>query len=138
MWWSTENTSITYRFTKSDVCSIKLSYLCHLLLKCLYQTRKVIGHTSHEMIKILNIYRMFDLSIFQIVRTWWSLFQRRVALSNVDIYVFINYSNITSFFRFVNKRASYPFGINSLAHAVVNVTDFSIASINSVRHFPQV
>ena len=39
-------------------------------------------------------------------------------------------SNIISFFRFVNKRASYPFGIISLAHALVNVTDFSIGSIN--------
>ena len=37
---------------------------------------------------------------------------------------------MTSFFRFVNKRASYPFGIISLAHAPVNVTDFSIGSIN--------
>jgi hypothetical protein len=37
-------------------------------------------------------------------------------------------SNITSFFRFVNKRASYPFGIISLAHVPVNVTDFSIGS----------
>ena len=32
--------------------------------------------------------------------------------------------------RFVNKRASYPFGIISLAHVPVNVTDFSIGSIN--------
>ena len=82
--------------------------------------------------------RCLTFQYFDIVRTWWSLFQRRVALSNFDIYIFINYSNITSFFRFINKRASYPFGINSLAHAVVNVTDFYIASINSVRHFPQV
>jgi hypothetical protein len=37
---------------------------------------------------------------------------------------------MTSFFRFANKRASYPFGIISLAHAPVNVTDFSIGSIN--------
>ena len=43
----------------------------------------------------------------------------------------------SNFFRFVNKRASYPFGIISLAHAPVNVTDFSIGSINCVRHFPQ-
>ena len=41
----------------------------------------------------------------------------------------INY-NMLSFFRFVNERASYPFGIISLAHAPVNVTDFSIGSIN--------
>ena len=47
------------------------------------------------------------------------------------------HSNMNSFFRFVNKRASYPFGIISLAHAPVNVTDFSIGSINCVRHFPQ-
>jgi len=39
-------------------------------------------------------------------------------------------SNMTFFFGFVNKRASYPFGIISLAHAPVNVTDFSIVSIN--------
>jgi hypothetical protein len=50
---------------------------------------------------------------------------------------FITYSNITFFFRFVNKRASYPFDIISLAHASVNVTDFSIGSINCTRHFPQ-
>jgi hypothetical protein len=49
----------------------------------------------------------------------------------------IIYSNMTSFFRFVNKRASYPFGIISLAHAPVIVTDFSIGSIYCVRHFPQ-
>jgi hypothetical protein len=44
--------------------------------------------------------------------------------------VFTTNFNITSFFRFANKRASYPFGIISLAHAPVNVTDFSIGSIN--------
>ena len=42
----------------------------------------------------------------------------------------ITNSNMTSFFRFVNKRASYPFGIISLAHAPMNVTDFSIVSVN--------
>jgi hypothetical protein len=39
-------------------------------------------------------------------------------------------SNITSFFRFVTKQAGYPFGIISLAHAPVHVTDFFIGSIN--------
>jgi hypothetical protein len=56
-------------------------------------------------------------------------------LYTVDKY--IKYSNMTSFFRFANKRASYPFGIISLAHVPVTVTDFSIGSINCVRHFPQ-
>ena len=33
-------------------------------------------------------------------------------------------------FRVVNNRESYPFGIISLAHAPMNVTDFSFYSIN--------
>ena len=40
------------------------------------------------------------------------------------------HSNLTSFFRFINKRASYPFGLISLAHALVTVTGFSIGSKN--------
>ena len=52
-------------------------------------------------------------------------------------------SNMTSFFRFVNKRAIYRLGIISLAHAPVHVTDFPVVnvhefdSINCVRHCPQ-
>ena len=57
-------------------------------------------------------------------------------VSIVDV-VSIKYSKTISFFRIVNKRAGYPFGIISLAHAPMNVTDFSIGSINCVRHFPQ-
>jgi hypothetical protein len=51
-------------------------------------------------------------------------FQYMTNMTNNTIH-----SNMTSF-RFANKRASYPFGIISLAHAPVNVTDFSIGSIN--------
>jgi hypothetical protein len=39
---------------------------------------------------------------------------------------YIRYSNMTFFFRFVDNRANYPFRIISLAHAPVNVTEFSI------------
>jgi hypothetical protein len=45
-------------------------------------------------------------------------------------FVYIKYSNITSFFRFVDKRASYRLGITSLAHAPVNVTDFSVVNVH--------
>ena len=45
-------------------------------------------------------------------------------------------SNMTYFFCFVNKRASYPFDIISLAHAPVKVTDFSIGSIIVTRVMP--
>ena len=40
------------------------------------------------------------------------------------------YSNITSFFRFVNKRAIYRLGIISLAHAPVHVTDFPVVKVH--------
>ena len=39
-------------------------------------------------------------------------------------------SNITSFFRFVNKRAIYRLGIISLAHAPVHVTDFPVVYVH--------
>ena len=51
------------------------------------------------------------------------------------LWIYMKYSNLVSLFRFVNKRTSYPFGIISLAHASVNMTDFSIGSINCVRLF---
>ena len=44
--------------------------------------------------------------------------------------VIINYSNITSFFRFVKKRAIYRLGIISLAHAPVQVTDFPVVNVH--------
>jgi hypothetical protein len=39
-------------------------------------------------------------------------------------------SHMTSFFRFVDKRAIYRLGIISLAHAQVHVTDFSVVNIH--------
>jgi hypothetical protein len=36
---------------------------------------------------------------------------------------------MTSFFRFVNKRAIYQFGIISFAHVAVNVTDFPVVNV---------
>jgi hypothetical protein len=37
---------------------------------------------------------------------------------------------MTSFFRFVNKRAIYRLGIISLAHAPVHVTDFPVVNVH--------
>jgi len=42
------------------------------------------------------------------------------GLKAVEIPNFIGNSNMTSFFRFVNKRAIYPLSIISLAHAPVH------------------
>jgi hypothetical protein len=42
---------------------------------------------------------------------------------------------MTSFFSFVDKRERFIDGIISFPHAQVNVTDFSIGSINCVRPF---
>ena len=43
---------------------------------------------------------------------------------------FINYSNMTSFFRFVNKRLIYRLVIISLAHAPVHMTDFPDVNVH--------
>ena len=40
-------------------------------------------------------------------------------------------SDMTSFLRFVNKRAIYRLGIFSLAHAPVYVTDFSVVNVHA-------
>jgi hypothetical protein len=40
------------------------------------------------------------------------------------------HSNMTSLFRFVDKRAIYRLGIISLAHASVHVTDFSVVNVH--------
>ena len=37
---------------------------------------------------------------------------------------------MTSFFRFVNKRAIYRLGIISLAHVPVHVTDFPVVNVH--------
>ena len=40
---------------------------------------------------------------------------------------------MTSFFRFVNKRVIYQWGIISLAHASVHVTDFPVVNVHVVE-----
>jgi len=42
----------------------------------------------------------------------------------------INHSNMTSYIRFVNKRAIYRLGIISLAHAPVHMTDFPVVNVH--------
>ena len=39
-------------------------------------------------------------------------------------------SNMTSFFRFVNKRAIYQLGIISFAHVLVHMTDFPVVNVH--------
>ena len=43
---------------------------------------------------------------------------------------YIGNSNITSFFRFANKRVIYRLGIISLAHEPVHVTDSPVVNIH--------
>jgi hypothetical protein len=59
--------------------------------------------------------------------------QNKLLLTKIFNQHIINtliYSNMTSFFRFVNKRAIYRLGIISLAHAPVHVTDFPIVNVH--------
>ena len=75
-----------------------------------------------------------------------SLFKNGPKILKLIQFVYIIYSNMTSFFRFVNKRSIYRIGIISLEYAPVHVTDLSVVnvhyrrlefgSINCVRHIP--
>jgi hypothetical protein len=46
------------------------------------------------------------------------------------ILTIINYSNMASFFRFVDKRAIYRLGIIAITNASVHVTDFSVVNVH--------
>jgi hypothetical protein len=46
------------------------------------------------------------------------------------MFTFMQNSNMTSFFHFVNTRAIYRLGIISLAHAPVHVTDFPVVNVH--------
>jgi hypothetical protein len=53
---------------------------------------------------------------------------KKIILKIKKVYMY--YSNITSFFRFVNKRTIYRLGIISLAHAPMHVTDFPVVNVH--------
>ena len=52
------------------------------------------------------------------------------AKDGIVITTVVNNSSMTSFFRFVNKRAMYRLGIFSFAHALVHVTDFPVVNVH--------
>jgi hypothetical protein len=86
---------------------------------------------------LLKEYMTNNKTLDRKVKLVGHIYCRILLIERTNLWVIvIGDSNMTSFCRFVNKRASYPFGIISLAHALVNVTDFSIGNINCVRHFP--
>jgi hypothetical protein len=53
----------------------------------------------------------------------------KIMLGYVAVSCIFN-SNITSFFRFVKKRAIYRLSTISLAHAPVHVTDFPVVNVH--------
>ena len=57
-------------------------------------------------------------------------FEPFLETCNSKISTYMLYSNMTSFFRFVSKRAIYWLGIISLAHAPVHVTDFPVVNVH--------
>ena len=67
------------------------------------------GHNFIHTVLVQNVNNQYDLSPFL-----WNIL----------------YSNMTSFFRFVNNRAIYWLGIISLAHAPVHVTDFPVVNVH--------
>ena len=72
----------------------------------------------HKVVDVLDVKECLILHSFNFQLSTFN-FQR----------LFLN-SDITSFFRFVDKRAIYRLGIISLAHVPVHVTDFSVVNVH--------
>jgi hypothetical protein len=60
---------------------------------------------------------------------YYSLFIKIKIIYFHGLHIIYN-SNMTSFFRFVNKRVIYWLGMISLAHAPVHVTDFPVVNVH--------
>ena len=114
----------------------KVHIFCHLFV-C-FQTSV---YTLGEFHKNRNNSTVFESVLIDPLRvankTAFATIKSTIYTSNSSntVLLFLN-SNMTSFFRFVDKRAIYRW-YNFIRMAMVNVTDFSIGSIICVRHFPQ-
>ena len=74
-----------------------------------------------RLVRSINFASFYDLSIW-----FWDLSDSVVYLD----FHFITYSNMMSFFCFVTKWAIYWFGIISLAHVPMHVTDFPVVNVH--------
>ena len=76
------------------------------------------------------------------MKYWYTKKILKVLRKKCVVYTVYKYTNITSFFCFVNKRAIYQLGIISLAHAPIHVIDFPVVNvhvdeISSARNWQQ-
>ena len=70
-------------------------------------------------------YRILVYSVLGLDKNHCILYSPKVYCIAITIY-----SNMTSFFRFVDKRAIYRLDIISLAHALMHVTDFCAVNVH--------
>ena len=96
--------------------TVKIEMIRHHII--IVQTHQIIN-LSH----IIQSYREVRRTVRGPIADWWLRSDLHDAEYRVD-------SNITSFFRFVNKRAIYRLGIISLAHVLVHVTDFPVVNVH--------
>ena len=106
--------------TCHDGPQIWIGILCCMCISLLIYTCFIIGiHSSNITSNMTSFFRADFVCLYN-YEFWLSLC--KIVRSSVILLLPL----------FVSKRTSYPFGIISLAP--VNVTDFSIGSINCVRH----
>jgi hypothetical protein len=139
-WWSKGLFTIFYydlNFCKRNIPYI-LPILC--VLKCAKKQHfywDTFHYSGMKAVKIVKkLYRRSGTLSQHCGEMWTEADLQGMHNSNNHDYVMLNthnpnlYSNMTSFFRFVNKRAIYRLGIISLAHAPVHVTDFPIVNVH--------
>ena len=77
------------------------------------------GHQSKEMYRRSKSHGFWKWPFYYFLR-----------LESEWFITIITNSNLTSFFRFVDKRTIYRLGIISLAHAPMHVTDFPVINVH--------
>jgi hypothetical protein len=106
-------------------------HICIKILERLfvYQIKSICNKLSYCIefqmhIHVVCIFQLLSLCVLA------CLIVLHVVLHLLQIKLFTWNSNMTSFFRFVNKRAIDQLGIISLAHTPMHVTDFLVVNVH--------
>jgi hypothetical protein len=124
---------LSYRWIYNNLCNLCLS---PLMLSVWIPFRRGVLNIQHYVKKFVSDFRqvsgfLWEHPVSSTNKTDCHDITKilsKVALNT--IIWFIPYSNMTSFFRFVNKQVIYRLCIISLAHAPVHVTDFPVVNIH--------
>ena len=110
-------------------------------IEMLLQTSQLVHIFYSQVCNVVICKESYDGDIGRSFSSWFGLWHLASCCQKVCnpcffcvsinfMFTFMQNSNMTSFFHFVNTRAIYRLGIISLAHAPVHVTDFPVVNVH--------